>query len=84
MGCLIGRCFGCGSSPDGSKQRQLTLLLVGINNAGKTTALNSLKGDLHSDTVPTYGFMAAYIAAANCNFKVNPSSELHVRSCEET
>lgn len=49
---------------------QITLLLVGINNAGKTTLLNSLQGDLQSDTVPTYGFNAADICTPKCSFKV--------------
>jgi GTPase SAR1 family protein len=50
--------------------RQLALLLVGINSAGKTTLLNSLQGDLFSDTVPTYGFNSAEITTMACLFKV--------------
>ena len=38
-------------------------MLIGLNNAGKTTLLNTLRG-IDCDTTPTYGFISQTIQNA--------------------
>ncbi|KAG2496914.1 hypothetical protein HYH03_004920 [Edaphochlamys debaryana] len=37
-------------------ERKITIALLGLDNAGKTTLLNALKGEVEADTTPTFGF----------------------------
>lgn len=37
-------------------ERKLTLALLGVDNAGKTTLLNTALGELDKETTPTFGF----------------------------
>mmetsp|Transcript_34385 Transcript_34385/g.76376 ORF Transcript_34385/g.76376 Transcript_34385/m.76376 type:complete len:374 (+) Transcript_34385:181-1302(+) len=37
-------------------QRKITLVILGIDNAGKTTLLNTIQGELDKAVGPTYGF----------------------------
>jgi small GTP-binding protein len=37
-------------------ERKITIALLGLDNAGKTTILNTLQGELDRDTTPTFGF----------------------------
>ncbi|KAF6253525.1 ADP-ribosylation factor family-domain-containing protein, partial [Scenedesmus sp. NREL 46B-D3] len=67
MNCRWRQCFGT-CFP--KRSIQLTLLLVGINNAGKTTLFNSLQGDSLSITVPTYGFNTTEVITSACSFKL--------------
>eukprot|EP01138_Halocafeteria_seosinensis_P009459 gb/GECG01009667.1/.p1 GENE.gb/GECG01009667.1/~~gb/GECG01009667.1/.p1 ORF type:complete len:606 (+),score=120.59 gb/GECG01009667.1/:1-1818(+) len=39
-------------------KNELTILVIGLDNAGKTTLTYALKGDTEIDTVPTVGFNA--------------------------
>lgn len=41
-------------------ERKITLVLLGLDNAGKTTILNSLKGEFGVETSPTYGFDSSW------------------------
>nr|A8INQ0.1 RecName: Full=ADP-ribosylation factor-like protein 13B; Short=CrArl13B [Chlamydomonas reinhardtii] len=37
-------------------ERKITIALLGLDNAGKTTLLNSIQGEVDRDTTPTFGF----------------------------
>ncbi|KAG2449901.1 hypothetical protein HYH02_000007 [Chlamydomonas schloesseri] len=37
-------------------ERKITIALLGLDNAGKTTLLNSIQGEVDKDTTPTFGF----------------------------
>ncbi|GLI62211.1 hypothetical protein VaNZ11_004802 [Volvox africanus] len=37
-------------------ERKITLALLGLDNAGKTTLLNTIKGQIQQETSPTFGF----------------------------
>ncbi|KAL0206657.1 hypothetical protein P9112_001964 [Eukaryota sp. TZLM1-RC] len=52
MGLLYRCCCSCKSEAT----TNITLALFGIDNAGKTTAFNTLRGDTHSIIAPTVGF----------------------------
>eukprot|EP00877_Chromochloris_zofingiensis_P004679 jgi/Chrzof1/14211/Cz08g29190.t1 len=43
------------------RERKITIVLMGLDNAGKTTVLNMLRGNLHADATPTYGFSSQTI-----------------------
>lgn len=60
---------GCWCFGGRKQQRQLTLLLVGLDNAGKTSILNHLQGGA-SEVTPTFGFSSASIAAAGCRLQL--------------
>ncbi|XP_046849005.1 LOW QUALITY PROTEIN: ADP-ribosylation factor-like protein 13B [Xenia sp. Carnegie-2017] len=59
---FISRCFsrlrkrGC---------RDVRLLMLGIDNAGKSTIINNLKGEARELTIPTIGFSSAEFKLAN-------------------
>ena len=39
-------------------ERKLTLVLIGLDGAGKTTAINTIRGELDKEVTPTFGFQA--------------------------
>lgn len=51
------------------QHRELTVLLVGLDNAGKTSILYALKRD-NSEVTPTFGFSSATITAAGCRLHI--------------
>ena len=53
----LARLFSCCVSPH--QERAATLLLMGLDNAGKTSVINALTGSSANDTIPTYGFSSA-------------------------
>lgn len=55
-------CFGGGTQTDLGEQR-LKLVLIGLDNAGKTTLLNTLR-NVDAETTPTYGFISQTIRDA--------------------
>ncbi|XP_028412637.1 ADP-ribosylation factor-like protein 13B [Dendronephthya gigantea] len=52
----ISKCFSSISKRD---SRDVKLLMLGIDNAGKSTIINDLKGEPKESTVPTIGFSSA-------------------------
>ncbi|XP_059469114.1 ADP-ribosylation factor-like protein 13B [Neocloeon triangulifer] len=50
--------------------RTISLLLVGLDNAGKTTAIKGLAGEPTDHTVPTIGFSCTVIQAKRSQVKV--------------
>eukprot|EP00798_Chlamydomonas_sp_ICE-L_P003193 gene3193-13210_t len=38
------------------REKRVTLILIGLDNAGKTTLLNTVQGELAKETAPTMGF----------------------------
>lgn len=53
MGNIFGKCFGRKQN-----NRRIVLLLVGLDNAGKTRTANHLTGEGDRDVLPTVGFKA--------------------------
>eukprot|EP00983_Pelagomonas_calceolata_P016318 515660-Pelagomonas_calceolata.AAC.1 len=51
-------------------ERKITLVILGVDNAGKTTLLHTLKGEHDKETSPTFGF----------NSSVNNAHELGLGS----
>jgi len=45
---------GCSSKPQ--EKRKVTVVLVGLDNAGKSTVVNDLRGEAFEETAPTVGF----------------------------
>lgn len=39
-----------------SRERRITFVVLGLDAAGKTTLLNTLKGELGKEVAPTFGF----------------------------
>lgn len=62
----MARFWYCGCD---HQQRQLTLLLTGLDNAGKTSVLNCLIGKPDIVT-PTFGFSSADVKLADCQLHI--------------
>ena len=39
-------------------ERKLTLVVLGLDGAGKTTSINTIRGELDKEVTPTFGFNA--------------------------
>ncbi|XP_042873823.1 ADP-ribosylation factor-like protein 13B isoform X3 [Penaeus japonicus] len=52
------------------QKRPVTLLLVGLDNAGKTTAAKGIVGDPVEDTAPTVGFAPEYLEYRGCEITI--------------
>ncbi|XP_027209662.2 ADP-ribosylation factor-like protein 13B isoform X4 [Penaeus vannamei] len=52
------------------QKRPVTLLLVGLDNAGKTTAAKGIVGDPVEDTTPTVGFAPEYLEYRGCEITI--------------
>lgn len=61
MGLLVSRMF---------KNREMRILMLGLDNAGKTTILYKLKLGKTSQTVPTVGFNVETVKQKNISFAV--------------
>ena len=65
----IVQCFSCfkvsqdNTKPNYQEQGKLRLVVIGLDNAGKTTLVNTLRG-IDADTTPTYGFISQTIQSA--------------------
>lgn len=51
-------------------ERKLTIALLGVDNAGKTTLLNSLLGEVDKDTTPTFGFNSSTLTEGKYKIQV--------------
>ena len=40
-------------------ERKLTLVVLGLDNAGKTTCINTIRGEIDKEVTPTFGFNAS-------------------------
>ena len=56
-------CFGGGGTQTDLGEERLKLVLIGLDNAGKTTLLNTLR-NIEAETTPTYGFISQTIRDA--------------------
>ncbi|RLV93845.1 ADP-ribosylation factor 6 [Spathaspora sp. JA1] len=61
MGSLVSKLF---------KNREMRILMLGLDNAGKTTVLYKLKLGKTSQTVPTVGFNVETVKHKNVSFAV--------------
>ncbi|CAB3980905.1 ADP-ribosylation factor 13B isoform X2 [Paramuricea clavata] len=61
----ISKCF---SRITKRESREIKLLMLGVDNAGKSTIINDLKGEAKEPTIPTIGFSSAEFKLLN--FKV--------------
>mmetsp|Transcript_25055 Transcript_25055/g.34527 ORF Transcript_25055/g.34527 Transcript_25055/m.34527 type:complete len:352 (-) Transcript_25055:123-1178(-) len=52
------------------KDRLLTLVLVGLDNAGKSTLLATLKGESSDKVTPTWGFASENILEGKCKIDI--------------
>lgn len=59
-------CFRKKKSP----KRKVTLLLVGLDNAGKTTAIKGIQGESQDDVAPTVGFSSIELQLDNFEITV--------------
>jgi ADP-ribosylation factor-like protein 13B len=41
------------------QEKRITLVLLGIDNAGKTTLLHTVRGELDKEVTPTFGFSSS-------------------------
>lgn len=48
--------------------RSLKVLMVGLDEAGKTTILNKIKCDEYMPTIPTYGFNVEVVEFKNLKY----------------
>ncbi|KAG1652184.1 hypothetical protein FOA52_010010 [Chlamydomonas sp. UWO 241] len=68
-------------------EKKLTLVCLGLDNAGKTTTINTLNGLLEEEATPTFGFQAQHLTEGR--FKMDElTRQLHVeramrRACEK-
>eukprot|EP01029_Cantina_marsupialis_P018104 TRINITY_DN412_c0_g1_i1.p1 TRINITY_DN412_c0_g1~~TRINITY_DN412_c0_g1_i1.p1 ORF type:complete len:538 (+),score=199.09 TRINITY_DN412_c0_g1_i1:62-1675(+) len=53
---IFSKFFCCGGNQLKGGLKPLTIALIGLDNAGKSTLFCALKGELDPDTVPTVGF----------------------------
>lgn len=47
-------------------ERTMTLAVLGIDNAGKTTLVNTVKGELDAEVSPTFGFNSHTLTEGGC------------------
>ncbi len=52
------------------ERRRFTIVLLGLDNAGKTTLANTLRGDLEAVTTPSYGFVSHSLAVGSTEVKL--------------
>jgi len=57
-------------------ERKLTLVALGLDNAGKTTLINTLNGELDKEVSPTFGFQSASLTEGK--YKVRPLTQPEV------
>ncbi|GLC47359.1 ADP-ribosylation factor-like protein 13B [Pleodorina starrii] len=51
-------------------ERKITLALLGLDNAGKTTLLNTIKGEVEAETSPTFGFNSSTLQEGKYKIEV--------------
>ncbi|EFJ49054.1 hypothetical protein VOLCADRAFT_59967 [Volvox carteri f. nagariensis] len=51
-------------------ERKITLALLGLDNAGKTTLLNTIKGEVQQVTSPTFGFNSSTLQEGKYKIEV--------------
>ncbi len=51
-------------------ERKITLAVLGLDNAGKTTLLNSIQGEGDKDTTPTFGFNSTSVQEGKYKIEV--------------
>ncbi|GBG85371.1 hypothetical protein CBR_g40014 [Chara braunii] len=56
--CSIAGSCTCFSALIGNRRRYITLVLIGLDNAGKTTLLSNIRREFPGPTVPTWGFVS--------------------------
>jgi energy-coupling factor transporter ATP-binding protein EcfA2 len=56
-------------------EKKLTLVCLGLDNAGKTTTINTLNGLLEEEATPTFGFQAQHLTEGR--FKVRRAGPRH-------
>lgn len=50
--------------------KKVNVVFVGLDNSGKSTIINSLKGNFEVETTPTVGFEVETLKMGNFNFKI--------------
>ncbi|PIK55571.1 putative ADP-ribosylation factor-like protein 13B [Apostichopus japonicus] len=63
-------CCSCFRKKKNVPRRNVTLLLVGLDNAGKTTALKGIQGEPLDDIAPTLGYTYVDLQLDNFDIKV--------------
>ncbi|XP_071136139.1 ADP-ribosylation factor-like protein 13B isoform X1 [Mytilus edulis] len=66
---LMGKCFSCLKRKT-QPRREVTLAILGLDNAGKTTATKALLGETHHDTAPTVGFTSESLTLDHYEIKI--------------
>ena len=57
-------------------ERKLTLVVLGLDGAGKTTAINTIRGELDKEVSPTFGFNAQSTEEGKYKVRVTLSGRL--------
>ncbi|VDI22948.1 ADP-ribosylation factor-like protein 13B [Mytilus galloprovincialis] len=65
----MGKCFSCLKRKT-QPRREVTLAILGLDNAGKTTATKALLGETHHDTAPTVGFTSESLTLDHYEIKI--------------
>nr|XP_039264453.1 LOW QUALITY PROTEIN: ADP-ribosylation factor-like protein 13B [Styela clava] len=65
---LMGNCMTWAKGE--SERKCVTLLAVGLDNAGKTTTVHGVKGEANTDVAPTMGFSSVDLRSGKFNIKI--------------
>jgi ADP-ribosylation factor-like protein 13B len=55
---MFGLLFNLYNYVQKKSERKVTLITLGLDGAGKTTAINTIQGELEKEVSPTFGFNA--------------------------
>ncbi|XP_075248532.1 uncharacterized protein LOC142341461 [Convolutriloba macropyga] len=66
MFSLLGNCYSS-KKKSGSGSRNVTLIILGFDNAGKTTTVRDLQGEKKDDVTPSLGFANASLKFGRLN-----------------
>ena len=73
MGKILSKVFG---------NKEMRILMLGLDAAGKTTILYKLKLGQSVNTIPTVGFNVETVTYKNVKFNVWVSTELRLRGSD--